>query len=163
MRRFKLKAGSRETGEGIILAFHSKWLVPLLDDDVGVVFRKMGPTWFSPKVVFAYLSAPISSIVARMSVTKYEFVPTETALACAERGKIEKEELRAYASGYSQLLLIEVAQVAKAETPITCAKLSSDYDYSPSSTFIPLAKEGIDTLNALGHFTPIEKGWRRRK
>jgi predicted transcriptional regulator len=152
MYHFTLKATSRNECEAIILSFHGKWLEPLLKQQVSVIFRKMGPTWFEPTTIYAYLSQPISAIVAKMPVLRYEFLPADEALALADKGKISKEELRAYTSDYSKLLTIKIGAVSKASPQITRTYLTNEFDYWPSSTFTSLSKEGMASLDSLGNF-----------
>ena len=158
MKDFKLRAASRDECESMILTFHGKWHLPLVKGEISVVFRKKGPTWFSPTHLYAYMSKPVKGIVARMPVAKYEFVPIESALEVASRGKIGKEELRAYAADYVNLLLIGIGPVAPAKSLISFELLAREYDFWPSSTFMPLSKSGMDVLDRLGDFVVPKTG-----
>jgi predicted transcriptional regulator len=126
-----------------------------MQQKVSVVFRKTGLRAFQPACLYAYLSAPTSAIVAKMSVTSYEYLDVEEAIQLAGKGQISIEELRAYATNYSKLLVYRIGKVYMAKHPATFQKLSSEYDFWPSSTFIPLSKTGATTLDRICSFYDV--------
>ena len=103
---FKLKWTSSDPSTAIMLTFAGYSLEPLLAGKLKVVFRKMGPSTFTPTVVYAYVSAPASAVVARFPVASWEKQPLATALRHAARGLVSEEYLRQYAHGYNDLLVI---------------------------------------------------------
>ena len=157
MPSFKLKATEQDASTAIIQTFHPKWNEPLIGNEVSIVFRKTGPRAFRPELMYAYVSGPISAIVARMSITSYDYLPLNDALSIADDGRISVADLRSYADQYSNLLVIGIGPVEEAPTPISYHTLSTEYGFFPSSTFIPLSQMGVDTLNRLGDFSAKRK------
>ena len=147
----KLKRTTADSSNAIIQSFSSKWQQPLLRGRVGVVFRKNGPS-FTPDLMYVYIAAPEKAIVARTPITKYTTMPLEEALLLADQGAIEATELATYAEPFKELVVMEIGQVARASKPITFKHLAENYNFYPSSTFIPLSQSGVDTLNKLGQF-----------
>lgn len=133
----------------IILAFGNKWLDPLLNREISVIFRKMGPSP-GPTLLYAYVAAPTSAIVAKMPVIGYEQMPKEDALLLADEGRISKEELLAYAAKYTQLFVFRVGKIQTASKPITVKQLKEDFHYWPSPTFTPLTAEQAEAFDRLG-------------
>ena len=70
---FSLKRTSDDPSNAIMLPFSSVWRESLAKGDVSVVFRKVGPH-FTPSLLYAYFSTPISAVVARVAVEDYEHV-----------------------------------------------------------------------------------------
>jgi len=152
MAKFKLKAAKGESSRAIILSFHSKWYESLRQKQFTVVFRKMGPKSFCPDVMYAYLTRPVSAIVAKIQVPRYEVLPIGEAAALAPQGLLTEHELRDYGTTYSELVVFWIEDIRMASAPITMKKLVADFDFWPSSSFIPLSKSGQHTLDSLGHF-----------
>ena len=146
-----------DESDAIIVTFHQQWRAPLLAGEIDVVFRKLGPRDFVPRLLYAYVSAPISAIIARAPIEAYHDLPLTEALRLSDRGAIEKEELRQYAAGWLRLIVMELGQISVASTPLSCKSLSAKYNYWPSSTFIPLSRTGVQTLDQLGQFRLVQK------
>ena len=153
----KLKRTPTDTSDAIMLTFNAKWQGPLLAGEVEVVFRKQGPRGFVPTLMYPYVAAPISAIVARIPIISYASVSAERAIELANRGSIDKDELRDYANGLDSLLVIELGPVAVAKYPITCSYMSEHFNFWPSSTYIPISATGMQRLDKLGQFENINK------
>ncbi len=153
MALFKLKATKTDRSRSIILSFHSKWYEAVQKGEFSVVFRKMGPIKFVPDLLYAYLTAPVSAIIARAEVTKYEHLPIEDALLLSRQGLLTKDEVRSYGLHYSHLFVFHLGQISISQSPVTMQHLVSNYDFWPSSTFIPLSGAGKETIDRLAGFT----------
>lgn len=151
-----LKCRPDENCDAIVLAFNQKWNDPLLAGKIKVVFRKQGPHCFTPSLMYAYITAPISAIIARMPIISHTSMPTEKAILLATRGDIDVEELRHYAKDLDNLLVTEIGQIAVAKRPITLSYMSANFNFWPSSSFIPLSASGARTLDKLGQFENIK-------
>ena len=147
---FALKWTADDPSNAIILTFGGDWHQPLVSGDIDVVFRKMGPRHFEPDLLFAYVAAPISAIVARVAITRYERLSLRDAERLANRANLTPKELRSYAIGYDDVIVMELAPVVTTRHPITLDYLSKHYEFWPSSTYTPLSKAGVATLNKLG-------------
>ncbi len=152
-----LKRSPTDTSDAMMLTFNAKWQGPLLAGEVEVVFRKQGPRGFVPTLMYTYMAAPISAIVARIPISSYAYVATEKAIELADRGSIDSDELRDYAKGLGSLLVMELGRVAVAKYPITYSYMSEHFNFWPSSTYIPLSATGIQLLDELGQFENINK------
>lgn len=148
---FTLRPTAEDPGTAAMLAFNSKWLEPLVQGKVSVVFRKVGPS-FTPKLLYAYFSTPISAIAARLSVERYERLPVEAAVDLARDGLLTPAELRSYARKWSQLVVYRIGEVQAAQRPIAYSVLRERFDYYISSTFTSLSTKGAATLDDLGVF-----------
>ena len=115
-----------------------------------------------PRLIYAYMSAPISAIVARMPIISYSSLLTQEAIKLAGRGCIDYGELQDYAKGMKELLVMEIGQVAVARNPITCTFMSANFNFWPSSTFIPLSASGARNLDELGQFENVMKDINRK-
>lgn len=150
--QFALKWNASDPSTAIILTFDDRWRQPLSAGDISAVFRKRCPSFFIPTIIYAYFAKPSSAIAARFPVISWERQPLAEAVGCAGKGRISPEELRSYAKGYDDLLVITIGQVEAAQSPVTHAYLCERYDYWPSSTFTPLSGTGVKTIDALAHF-----------
>lgn len=149
---FKLKWTPDDPSTAIMLTFSGDAQEPLLEGKLEVLFRKMGPQSFKPTLVYAYVSAPASAIVAKFEVDSWEREPVDVAISLASKGLVSEDYLRSYSKGYSDLLVIKPGPIQVADTPITLKQMSNAYEFWPSSTFMPLSANGIQTLNRLGNF-----------
>lgn len=147
-----LKWSNDDPSNAIILTFHSRWRTPVVTNQIRVVFRKLGPTRFTPDLMYVYSTSPDSAIIARFPILFYDVKNVEDALLLAEDGKISREELLLYAHSQRELVVMGVGDVALARTPVTCALMSAKYNFWPSSTFIPLSSTGRRTLDRLAGF-----------
>ncbi len=152
---FKLKRKLDDESDAIVLTFNQRWLEPLTYGRVSVVFRKSGPTDFTPQLVYAYIAAPTSSIAFRMEITSYSSMPVEATFELADAGAISKSDLKSYAGSNHNLVVMRIGQIFVAELPITCDFLAQNFNFWPSSTYIPLSSAGVATLDELGHFKSI--------
>lgn len=135
-----------------MLTFAGDRLEPLLAGKLSVVFRKMGPADFTPDTVYAYVSARASAIVAKFTVKSWERLPLDKALRLAAKGNVTEEYLRTYTTGYSDLIVIVAGPLQVAEHPVTLKHLSTEYEFRPSSTFMPLSATGVTTIDRLARF-----------
>jgi predicted transcriptional regulator len=159
----RLKRTPSDEADAIILTFNHRWEQMLTKGKIEVVFRKQGPSNFTPRLIYAYVSAPTSAIVCRMPVIAYSTMPVAKALEFADRGCIEVDELKSYAGASNSLIVMELGAILVARSPITCEYLSQHYNYWPSSTFIPLSKSGVAILDELGEFSSTPKGSKHDK
>ncbi len=153
MANFALKWKEDDPSNAIMLTFDSKWLQPLLDHKISYVFRKMGPRQFTPEVIYAYFSTPVSAVAAKCSVTSWESLGIEQAVTLAEKGSISPKDLRLYADNYSELLVIGIGRPIEATNRIEMQFMRKEFGFWPSSTFMPLSTFGCTTLDELGGFT----------
>lgn len=147
-----LKRCQGDTSDAIILTFDSRWREPIVSAQVRVVFRKMGPSDFTPNLMYIYIAAPDSAIVARSPITKYETLNLADALLLADDGKISRDALTEYARDRRQLIVMHLGEIAIAQSQITYLRLAEDFNFWPSSTFIPLSESGRRVLDKLGTF-----------
>ena len=155
---FQLKRTPADAADAILQTFNHKWCDPLLAGRVHVVFRKQGPTNFTPTLMYVYASAPVSAIVARAPILSYEKLPTAEVMELTQRGAIAPEELESYCRLRDTLVVMGIGQVSAAKSPITFSFLAEHYNFWPSSTFIPLSASGVKTLDRLGQFRVLKKG-----
>ena len=155
---FKLRSTEDDQSNAIVQTFSDKWRKPLIEGHVRVVFRKNGPRQFTPTMMYAYVAGPTSAIVAKMAITSYTTMSINEAVKLASSGAITEAELRDYAESYSQLVVMPVDLPRIARSPITYKFLSAEYNYWPSSTFIPLSQHGVQILDKLGEFHALETG-----
>ncbi len=149
---FELKRSPEDESNAILLTFDSKWRAPLVTGNIRVVFRKMGPKAFVPDLMYAYVASPDSAIVARMPITSCTAMSLKDAVQLADEGCISPEELIQYAHTWQELIVMHVGAVAVAMEPISYDYLAKEYNYWPSSTFIPLSGNGKKVLDKLGQF-----------
>lgn len=157
MANFTLKATEKDRSGAIILSFHAKWDVPLRERKISVVFRKDGPRRFNPDWLYAYLTAPVSAITAKMPVTSYRKMALDEAVKLAPEGLLTEEGLRAYASApysasYSELVVFRIGEIQAASSPVTMRQLQTEFSFWPSPTYIPLSEAGKATLDRLAKF-----------
>jgi len=152
---FKLKWSPTDPSNAIILSFAGENLDSIIAGRLSVVFRKMGPTAFTPDLVYAYVGSPTSAIVAKFQVESWNRQPLEIALRLAKQGHLTKEYLRSYANGQTDLIVITARSFQVAKHPLKLKKLTDDYDFWPSSTFMPLSATGTATIDHLASFTNI--------
>lgn len=155
-RLFSLKSPESESSTAIILSFDAKWIPALETRSIDIVFRKMGPKRFEPSIMYAYMAKPISAIVARINLARIYSIDVGDAAALADRAGLSEMELKDYAAEYSQLLVYEIAQIHMASQVIAFDTLRDKFNFWPSSNYIPLSTEGIDTFDKLGDFTVDE-------
>lgn len=153
-KHFSLKMAEGNTDPtAIILSFDSKWLDPIRSGAFSCVFRKMGPATFVPNLLYAYLARPVSAIVARMMVIGHREVSIAEAENLAPQAMLTSQAIRDYANKNLSLVVYDIGPMALARTPITLATLKDEYDFWPSSNYIPLAPHGTTLLDRLGNFT----------
>ena len=153
-----LKRTASDTSDALILTFHHQWEQPLKRGAVHVVFRKQGPPGPPPKIIYAYISAPTSAIVCRIAVHKHENVSLNQAIRLADQGSITVEELKKYAGNRASLVVTHIDRPQIARKPIACEFLSKNYNFWPSSTYIPLSGTGVKVLDRLGDFSEKTPG-----
>jgi hypothetical protein len=125
----------------------------LLEKKLDIVFRKQGPSGFTPKLIYAYVTAPTSAILCCAPIVAYDEMPVAKAVTLADRGCIDVSELKTYSGVNGKLIVMELGAILVAKSPITYEFLSKHYNYWPSSTFIPLSKSGVAILDELGGFS----------
>jgi predicted transcriptional regulator len=151
----RLKRIPSDQADAVILTFNHRWEQTLLEKKLDIVFRKQGPSDFIPKLIYAYVSAPRSAIVCRMQIVAYDEMPIAKAVTFADRGCIDVPELKSYAGIDGKLIVMKLGVILAAKSPITFEYLSRNYNYWPSSTFIPLSKSGVAILDDLGEFSTL--------
>ena len=154
---FKLKRTSTDPSDAIIVTFAGRWLDAIHNHEIVSVFRKMGPTDFTPRVVYLYVAAPTSAIVARSRLRDYAHMAVSDALKVCKSGRLSEAELRDYAGSYKELIVMRLGDIEIAQHPISLKELADDFDYWPSSTFIPLSGTGVETLDRVGRFLPAKR------
>jgi hypothetical protein len=155
-RDFLLKKKRNEPGDSIIISFDANWVEPMQQSEFSVVFRKHRPARMEPRWMYAYCSKPVSAIVARMPVISVLELPLDEAVKMCDRSMHTEDQIRKYAKStfrdYMSLVVYEIGIVEYAKSPIPLRLLVADFDYWPSSTFIPLSVEGKRILDKLGSF-----------
>jgi hypothetical protein len=151
---FALKWAENDPSEAIILSFHSKWRLHLIQGAVSVVFRKMGPSHFSPKTIYAYFGSPIATLDARITVQQASRAPVDEAVNFAGQGLLTPDELRQYAELWSDLLVYQIGDILVAENTIPYSLLQDKYNFYVSSTYTPLSGTGVKVIESLGKFRP---------
>jgi len=154
---FALKRTPEDPSNAIILSFAGEWDVPLRSQEVSVVFRKSGPSAFVPDQMFAYIAAPVSAITAKMRVESSVFMPIDEAVAYCDAARLTEDALREYAKDYAEVLVFHIADIEPATKPISRVLLTEQFDFWPSSTYIPLSSTGVATLETLGFMRSKKK------
>lgn len=147
---FRLRWTKEDPSDALILTYSSSWKQKILDRAFSVEFRKSGPRNLDPEWVYAYVTAPVAAIVARMPVTDFGDIPVKQALALVKHGLFNEAELERYAGGMSSLYYYRFGPIQLAKKPITYQVLSAEYGYHTSSNFFPLSDYGRLTLDTLG-------------
>ena len=145
--------GSKNGSESIVVSFDSRWLKPLHENRISVVFRKRGPRSFSPKYIYVYVGSPVSALVGRTKVTKYEWMPLESALCKAQDGFIKEEELRNYAGRYSELAVFSVERFQAMPNTLSLQYLHDTFEFYPPQSFLRLSIQGEAELEKRGNFS----------
>ena len=147
---FELRAPKGQPSRSIMIAFHAKWHDALRNRKVSVVFRKFGPRHFGPKWIYAYLTQPISAVVAKLEVTNCQHMTLDNAARVAEGSLLTKQEVLSYGARWEHLYVFGIGSIRMAIRPITFRHLADAYGYWPDSTFIPLTPNGEAVLDELG-------------
>ncbi len=155
---FALKAiGKSDSSRSIVVSFGPHWEPSLRGNQIGAVFRKRGPKAFTPDYLFVYLGTPTSTLIGRMAVESFGFLPVSEALALADVGGLSRSELRDYAYDYRSLAVFRVGSFEPAPSPLRLAELATAYGFHPPQSFLCLSEAGrVELLQALG-FTESKK------
>ena len=156
-RRFKLKWTDDDPGNSFMLSFHSKWQTPICNGEVSVVFRKTWPTKIDARAIYAYFGAPTSAIAAKFPIEGLELLPIQDALAFSAAGAISRAELETYATDFDAIYVCHIGSVEVANSPVDRKFLTDEYDFWPSSTYMPLSSYGEETLDRLAEFSARHK------
>jgi hypothetical protein len=156
-RSFTLKRKRKESGDSVIIAFHSRWAIPLQQSGFSIVYRKHRPSAMDIRCMFAYCSKPISSIVAKMPVLAVKELTIDDALKLSSESMHTEDEILKYAQNgyfkYEKLVVYEIGKIEYASSPIPLEMLVDKYDFCPSPSFIPLSINGRLELTKLGGFS----------
>lgn len=152
MKTFTLKATRDDSSRSIIVAFRSLWYDPIQRGAFSVFFRKKAPLKFQPDLVYAYLTTPVSAIVAQLSISRCESQDVKQAAGLAKKSLLTQEEILAYAKQYTRLFVFTVDAIHLAKNPLTLQRLEAEYDFWPSSNFTPLSENGKTTIDRLCRF-----------
>ena len=106
--------------------------------------------------MYAYLTRPVSGIVAKIPVLSVERMRVDEAVKLAEQSMHTEQEIRDYCGSmgclFRELFVYRIGKVQYGERKIKLRNLVDTFDFWPSSTFIPLSHEGCKTLDELGGF-----------
>jgi predicted transcriptional regulator len=141
---------SKNSFQAIVVSFHHKWIQDLQQNQISVVFRKRGPRSFQPKWIYVYACAPISAIIGRLEIKKYDWLSVEEALKLTIEGRIEKNELLSYAQDYESLAVFTVGAFKSAKRPLSRIFLNGKYGFHPPQTFLRLSLDGQNEIDKLG-------------
>ena len=150
MPTFKLRWTMEDPSEALILTYSSSWKQEILQRAFSVEFRKSGPMNLDPEWVYAYVTAPVAAIVARMPVKDFGHIAVKQAFALVKHALFNEVELEKYAGTMGDLYFYRFGPIQVAKQPITYKVLSSEYGYHTSSNFFPLSEYGRQTLDSLG-------------
>ena len=128
----------------------------MINNEIRVVLRKSGPKRFTPELMYVYFSTTISAVAARLPIVSYDVRTVATARLLAEDGHISREVLVSYARDRQEFVVMDAGQAAVAHNPITRTHMSAEYNFWPSSTFIPLSGTGRRTSDAYARFSVKE-------
>lgn len=150
MRNFKFKPTSDEKATSIIMAFSSRWLDDMKKDAFSVVFRKAFPKSLPVEWIYAYLSAPVSAVAARMRVKAWTYEDLGDAVTHASKSLLSETDIREYAKGYGGLTVIAVHAIEMAEPRLNLRTLEAEFDFWPSSTYQPISSAGKEKFDEMG-------------
>ena len=145
-----------DSSNSLVVSFVPKWLEPLLNNTVSVVFRKRGPRNIVPECMYIYIGWPKSSLIGRARIHKLEWMPSQDALTLAPKGQISSDELCRYAAGYESLAVFSIGAFEAAANRLTLGVLSSRFGFSPPQSFLVLSNQGQRQLDVAAGFQPAE-------
>lgn len=134
------------------MSFASKWLVPLLSNEVSVVFRKRRPCNITPEWLYIYIGAPTSALIGRARIYSLTSLPSAEALLLATEGKIDIDELAAYAMGYDSLAIFRIGTLETPRSRLKLSDLFAQFGFSPPQSFFVLSKSGHINLDSAAGF-----------
>jgi predicted transcriptional regulator len=134
----------------IVVSFDRTWYELLCQGRVRAVIRKRGPKKMVPECIYAYINSPISAVVARLPIRKFEWRDDADARLCAE-STLNLQTLNAYTNGeIFAVFYVHKPELAQPKVPLS--KLASKFGFVPPQSFFVLSKTGKAQLDALGHF-----------
>lgn len=140
----------KSSSSSIVVSFDRKWHRMLLDGEIRAVVRKRAPTKIKPEWIYVYVNAPISALVAKLPVKKFEWRDKVDASLC-KKVRLRIDEIKAYTAG-EKFGTFHVGKPVSARPKVVLTKLSSKLGFVPPQSFFVLSVSGKKRLDALGHF-----------
>jgi predicted transcriptional regulator len=136
----------------IVVSFDRKWYEPLCQGRIRAVVRKRGPKKMVPECIYAYINSPISAVVARFPIRKFEWRSNTDARLCSD-STLNSQELKAYTSGET-FAVFYVGKPEFAQPKLPLGELVSKLGFVPPQSFFVLSNSGKTQIDAWGNFAP---------
>ena len=144
--------GQGDSSNSIVVSFHSKWKDLVLDKSVKAFLRKRGPAALKPEWVYVYVSAPISTIVGRMSIQGVSETSLSDCLLLQKETLLSSEEVCQYAENYKSLFVFNVNNTQIAKKELSLQSLNKHAKFSPPQSFLVLSEDGKSLIDELCGF-----------
>jgi predicted transcriptional regulator len=140
----------KDMSDAVVFSFDARWKASLLENQVGVFFRRRVPKSSMPRALFFYMSAPISSIIGSARIGSIASVTKTQALQHRSRGCISESELTEYMGDRSNIYMISISSLHVFQHSASLETLSRLGVFHPPQTFCFLSKWGVATIRELG-------------
>lgn len=145
------KATDAETSTpSIVVSFDSRWHELLRQGRVKAVIRKRGPKKIMPESMYAYVNSPISALVARFAIRKFEWRDNPDARLCRDCA-LNLQEISAYTRG-ERFAVFHLGKPELARPRVPLSELTLKLGFVPPQSFFVLSASGRDGLDALAKF-----------
>jgi predicted transcriptional regulator len=141
---------ARTSTSSIVVSFDSRWYELLRQGKLRAIIRKRGPKKIKPECIYVYVNSPVSALVARLPIRKFEWRNSANARLCQETA-LKPEEITAYAGG-EQFAVFYVGQPELAQPRVPLRELASKLGFVPPQSFFVVSSSGKEQLDALGNF-----------
>jgi predicted transcriptional regulator len=138
------------SSSSLVISFNSRWQNPLLEGRISVVVRKRGPRAVTPDWIYVYINQPVSGIVARLPVNRFEWKGRMNPELCRQ-ALLTRQELLVY-SGDEPLAVFHVGAPIRSSSVVDLRTLSSRFGFFPPQSFFILSASGKQHIDELCGF-----------
>jgi predicted transcriptional regulator len=125
----------------ILVSFKAKWEAHFRDQSLGAFVRTRAPIARKTNKVYVHINSPVSSVVARASITRLERVAKNEILAQHRQLKIKPQELAHYLSTASEAWLYEIGSIEFAQQSARSSEIRGRATYHPPQSFMFVGPE----------------------
>ena len=134
----------------IVVSFDSKWHTLLLEGKIHAIVRKRGPKKIKPEWIYVYVNSPISALVAKMPIRRFEWRQGFDARLCKDAA-LPPDEMMSY-TGAEKYATFHVGKPRLASPRISLRELASKLHFTPPQSFFVVSVSGKQALDRLGNF-----------
>ena len=151
MNDFHARQPPKDRSDTVVFSFDARWKAPILENQIGVFFRRRVPKSSVPRELFFYISAPISSIIGFAKIGSIAPVTKGQALEHRFKGCISESELAEYMEDRSNVYMISISNLQVFQHSVSFEALSHLGVFHPPQTFCFLSNWGVATIKEVGN------------